>query len=223
VRVRQLVLTAALLGLFAPAHAQEWTDFTSREDRFTVNFPGQPRVETITWASEYGMVFPGRVYRASRGPQAFTLTVIDYNDAERQYLSKPHPPAFEGTYWRIDVVASVQYAATKLYRQRQGARISYDAWHHIDRVSGHQLNLTNPDGTRTFAALYLHENRLYILDGTVPADGPEPGLFTQSLSFLDAAGQRVRYDDIYFNRVVTTVPNAGRGGRGRGQGPGQGQ
>ena len=102
------------------------------------------------------MVFPGRVYTASRGPQTFTLTVVDYNDAERQYLSKPHPPAFEGTYWRIDVVASVQYAATKLYRQRPGVRISYDAWHHIDRVSGHQLNLTNrrryPDLRRALPA-----------------------------------------------------------------------
>ena len=197
------VLTVAAVSLGASAQAQDWTGFTSLDDRFTVNFPGTPRVETITWPSEYGMVFPGRVYTASRGAQTFTLTVVDYSDAQRQYLAKPHPPAFEGPYWRIDVVASVQYAATKLYRQRPGVKVTYDAWHHIDRVSGHQLNLTNPDGTRTFAAIYLHENRLYILDGTVPPDAPEPGLFTQSLGFLDAGGKRVRYDDIYFNRLTT--------------------
>ena len=98
--------------------------------------------------------------------------------------------------------------------------VTYDAWHHIDRVSGHQVNLTNANGTRTFAALYLHENRLYILDGTVPADGPEPGLFTQSLSFLDAEGKRVRYEDIYFNQVRPTMTGPpGRGGRGAGPGP----
>jgi hypothetical protein len=206
------MLAAVIISLSTPAFAQEWTDFASKEDRFSVNFPGQPTVETITWASEYGLAFPGRVFTAFRGPQKYTITVIDYSDAERQYLSKPHAPSFQGTYWRIDIVASVQYAATKLYRYRPGARVTYDAWHHIDRVAGHQVNLINADGSRTFAALYLHENRLYILDGTVPADGPEPGLFTQSLSFLDAEGKRVRYDDIYFNRVVPQTPPAGRGG-----------
>jgi hypothetical protein len=106
----------------------------------------------------------------------------------------------------------MQYAATKLYRYRPGAKVTYDAWHHIDRVAGQQVNLLNADGTRTFAALYLHQDRLYILDGTVPVKGPEPGLFTQSLNFLDADGARVRYDDIYFNQVTQTMP-ARRGGQ----------
>lgn len=230
-RVIRLFLAALIfMSSSAAAYAQEWEDFTSREDRFTVNMPGQPKVETIQWPSEYGLVFPGRVYRATRGAERYSITVIDYNDAEKRYYEKPHPPSFrQAEYWMMDIQGSIQYAATKLYRMRPGVKVTHDAWHYIDLVEGHQLNLTNADTTRTFVSIYLHENRLYILDGTVPANGPEPGLFTQSLSFLDAEGKRVRYDRIYSNRLPPeTIPSGrggggGGGGRGRGQGPGQGQ
>ena len=230
-RVIRLIPAALILMLLSTnAHAQEWVDFTSREDRFTVNMPGQPKVEAIQWPSEYGLVFPGRVYTAMRGAEKYTITAIDYSDAEKRYAEKPHPPSFrQAEYWMMDIQGSIQYAATKLYRMKPGVKVTHDAWHYIDLVEGHQLNLTNADGTRTFVGIYLHENRLYILDGTVPANGPEPGLFTQSLSFLDAEGKRVRYDRIYSNRLPEETIPRGRGGRGqggqqnqggRGQGPG---
>lgn len=225
-RVIRLIPAALILMLLSTnAHAQEWVDFTSREDRFTVNMPGQPKVEAIQWPSEYGLVFPGRVYTAMRGAEKYTITVVDYSDAEKRYAEKPHPPSFrQAEYWMMDIQGSIQYAATKLYRMKPGVKVTHDAWHYIDLVEGHQLNLTNADGTRTFVGIYLHENRLYILDGTVPANGPEPGLFTQSLSFIDAEGKRVRYDRIYSNRLPEETIPRGRGGQqnqgGRGQGPG---
>jgi hypothetical protein len=226
-RVIRLFLAALIfMSSSAAAYAQEWVDFTSREDRFTVNMPGQPKVESIQWPSEYGLVFPGRVYTATRGAERYSITVIDYNDAEKRYSEKPHPPSFrQAEYWMMDIQGSIQYAATKLYRMRPGVKVTHDAWHYIDLVEGHQLNMTNADATRTFVGIYLHDNRLYILDGTVPANGPEPGLFTQSLSFLDAEGKRVRYQQIYSNKLPpeTLGGRGGGGGRGRGQGPGQGQ
>lgn len=226
-RLIPLAPLSFILCLAAPASAQEFTDFVSREDRFTVNMPGTPAVTAITWESEYGSVFPGRVYTAIRngfaGPEKYTVTVIDYSDAEKIYFSRPHPPSFrQEEYWMMDIMGSIQYAATKLYRFKPGVTVTHDAWHYIDLVEGHQLNLTNADGTRTFVAIYLHENRLYILDGTVPANGPEPGLFTQSLSFIDADGRRVRYDQIYSNRLPPVTIERPRG-RGRGQGPAQPQ
>jgi hypothetical protein len=45
----------------------------------------------------------------------------------------------------------------------------------------------------------MHENRLYILDATVPANVPPPALFQQNLGFLDRDGRRVRYDTPYWN------------------------
>ena len=47
----------------------------------------------------------------------------------------------------------------------------------------------------------MHENRLYILEGTVPRGYPEPGLFQQSLQFLDKEGKTVRYVTVYTNMM----------------------
>ena len=64
-------------------------------------------------------------------------------------------------YWEIDIRASVAYAATS-FRQR-GGEVTYDAYHYIDRIEGHQLQITNEDNSRTYAAMYLHARRLYIV------------------------------------------------------------
>jgi hypothetical protein len=225
-RLVPLVPVSLMVCLAGPAYAQEWTEYVNKEDGFTVNFPGQPQVQGSTWPSEYGMTFPGRVYTAQRGAEKYSVTVIDYRDAEKQYAALNRPPSFrQAVYWQIDIMASIQFAATKLYRQRPGEKVTYDAWHYIDLVEGHQLHLTNPDQSITPASIYLHENRLYILDGTVPPNAPAPALFTQSLGFLDEQGQRVRYREIYSNRLPPTTMGGrgGGGGRGRGQGPAQGQ
>jgi hypothetical protein len=94
-------------------------------------------------------------------------------------------------YWRIDVIASVAYAATQ-FRNR-GSEVTYDAWHHIERVYGHQLNLTNPDNSRSYVGIYLHKDRLYIVEATVPDGSPPQGHFQQSLGFNDEDGVRIRY------------------------------
>jgi len=195
-----------LLG--ATLLAQEWSTYSNRLDRFEVNFPGQPKVEEIKWPSEYGAVFPGRVYSLEQSGGRYSVTVIDYTDAERIHAARTNHTEADSLpiYWQVDVQASIAYAATK-FRQRPGVKVTYDAFHYIDLVSGHQLQMTNPDQSRTFAGIYLHESRLYILEATVPAKAPPPGLFQQSLGFLDAAGKKVRYPTIYYNRL-TPIKNA---------------
>ena len=60
-------------------------------------------------------------------------------------------------------------------------------------VEGHQLQITNQDNSRTYAGMYLHAGRLYIVEATVPQGGLPQGLFQQSLTFLDEEGARIRY------------------------------
>lgn len=206
------ILAAACIALAAaPSFAQDWSTYTNKVDRFEVNLPGEPKVSEITWASEYGAVFPARVYAYEQNGNRYSVTVVDYTDAERIHAARTNRTEADSgaMYWQIDVQASVAYAATK-FRQRPGVKVTFDAWHYIDLVSGHQLQLTNADQSRTFAGIYLHESRLYILEATVPARAPQPGLFQQSLSFLDASGNKVRYNSIYFNRLP---PIRGAGGR----------
>src|SRR5205814_9274047 len=72
------VLSAvALLSLPRPSAAQDWIEFASTADRFTLNFPGEPRIEDTTYTSEYGAVLPARVYRAETGPSKYPMMVVD--------------------------------------------------------------------------------------------------------------------------------------------------
>ena len=187
------------VAIAVPGFAQSWTEFVSREDRFSVNFPGEPEVESIMWDSEYRAVFPGRVYSVTNGDSRYSVTVIDYTESERIHSERTNRTQADSlpNYWQIDVMASIQYAATQ-FRER-AAEVTYDAWHYIDLIAGHQLQLTNTDGTRSFVGIYLHESRLYIIEARVPPNGPPPGLFQQSLVLLDEDGNHVRYNYIYTN------------------------
>src|SRR5262245_58474740 len=42
--VTRLVLTVLVVCISGPLFAQEWIEFANREDRFTCNFPTQPKV-----------------------------------------------------------------------------------------------------------------------------------------------------------------------------------
>jgi hypothetical protein len=101
---------------------------------------------------------------------------------------------------------------------QRDAKVTHYMWNFIDLVEGHQLQLTNTaDKSRTFVAIYMHDNRLYISEGTVPDGDPEPGLFQQSLGFVDKDGNGVRYRDYYDNDYP---PPPRVGGRGSGAAPG---
>ena len=201
--LNRLIPVTIILYMSQAAFAQGWMTHVSLEDRFSVNLPGEPGVEDLTYASEYGAIFPGRVHTYEDGSNRYSVTVIDYTDAERIHEERTNKTEADSLpiYWQIDVRASIAYAAWG-FRQRD-AEVTYDAWHYINLIEGHQLQLTNADQSRTFAAIYLHESRLYILEATVGPGAPPPGLFQQSLTILDEEGNRVRYDSIYSNRLPT--------------------
>ena len=210
--VISFVVAGLLLASAMPAAAQEWIEFTSREDGFRVNFPTQPTVKDTTFMSEYGAPLPARTYSVARGAERYAVTVADYRGIEKPLTEKAKkcPPyaderctglgagAIVGAgYWRTDVRGALVWASWQ-YMQRD-AKVTHYMWNFIDLVEGHQLQLTNADKSRTYVAIYMHDNRLYMLEGTVPAGYPEPALFQQSLGFVDKDGNGVRYSDYYDN------------------------
>ncbi|MBI3047172.1 MAG: hypothetical protein HYY76_02570 [Acidobacteria bacterium] len=66
--------------------------------------------------------------------------------------------------------------------------------------------------SRTFAAIHMHEHRLHILEATVPEGAPEPGIFQQSMGFVDRDGNGIRYQSVYSN--IFPAPPRTRGGQG---------
>jgi hypothetical protein len=196
----------------APLFAQEWERYQNLQDRFAVTAPGQPSVEKTKWKSEYESMFPAIIYRWQAGANRYTVTVVDYSDSEAIYAANHHSDDFQlPVYWQIDILGSIQYAATQ-YRQKPGVKVTFDAFHYINLVTGHELQLTNPDQSRTYVGIYLHENRLYIFDATVAKGAPPPLIFQQSPEFLDAVGNAIRYRTFYFN--PTPEPRLGNRGRG---------
>ena len=100
-------------------------------------------------------------------------------------------------YWRHDVRGAMLYATWTF--MRRDAEVTHLGYNSLDRVEGHQMHLTNPDQSRTFVSIYMHEDKLYVAEGTVPRGYPEPALFQQSLGWLDEDGNGLRYESAYSN------------------------
>ena len=216
-RVNSWTAAVLLLSLGTPALAQEeWDNFVFVEDGFEVNFPGRPQIENGIWTSQYGYQLPSRIYRASHGAERYLVTVVDYRGIEKQGVerSKQCPPGAEpciGTqdgrqgaiiglgYWKMDVRGALAYATLK-FLQRDAKVTDYNLQFQ-QVVEGYFLQMTNRDESRTFAYITMHENRLYIFEGTTPKGAPEPGLFQSSVGFVNADGNSIRYTDYYSNAV----------------------
>ena len=200
-RLVGIIAAACLLSLVRPAFAADWIEYKNMQDHFGVNSPGEPTAEAIKWKSEYESMFPAMVYRWQDGANRYSVTVVDYSDSEALYTANHHSADFQAAaYWQIDILGSIQYAATQ-YRYRPGVKVNFDNFHYINLITGHQLQLDNPDGTRTYVAIYLHENRLYILDATVTRTAPAPIIFQQSFEVLDTEGKAIRYRTYYFDKL----------------------
>ena len=216
----RLVAVACVLLMARPLYAQkEWIEYKNMDDHFAINAPGEPTVEKTTWISEYDSKFPETIYRWQDGQNRYSMSVVDYSDSEAIYTANHHTDDFSApAYWQIDILGSIQWAASKLYRLKPGVKVTFDNFHYINLITGQQLTVINPDMTRTYVGIYLHDNRLYILDATVSRTAPAPIIFQQSFEVVDAEGKAVRYRTYYFDKLPE--PKLGRRGAGQGtQGP----
>jgi hypothetical protein len=231
-----------VLSVGGSAFAQEWVEFVSKEDGFKVDFPTQPKVTDTTWKSQMDYVLPGKIYSAddSLGGH-YSMTVIDYRPIEQQGIDRAKT-CEEGNqqcrqnagimgpgYWKHDERGAIMYATFKLLQR--DAKMTSLAWEWEDMVEGNFVQLTNnKDQSRTFAYVAMRENKLYILEGTVRKGMPEPGLFQQSIGWVDKDGNGIRYQNIIYSNAyhgmgvypVPTAPQPGQGGQGQGGGAGRG-
>ena len=195
-RLIRLIPAAFILLGAAPSFAQDWIEYVDREERFQVNFPGQPTVKDTTYKSEYGKTLPAKVYTVRVGLRSYSMTVVNYKDAAV-----------------TDVRGSIAWEAWNF--RKRGGQVTYDAYTQTDRIEGHQLQITNADKSRTFVAIHQHGRRLYIMEATAPASDPPPADFQQSLSILDEQGIRIRYNiDADGNRTRVPPNYVGQGGGG---------
>ena len=198
-RLVPLMSAALIVCSSGLAFAQGWTEYVSREDFFSVSFPGEPTVEDITYAAEYRISLPGRVHSIENRRGRYSVTVVNYADAveiHQERIVSCTAAGGDGDSCQDDgpeeVRGAIVYASWN-FINRDGVDVTHYAHYNSDRVEGHEIHLTNADQSRTFAVVHMHENRLYILEATVPPGAPAPGLFQVSVRFLDEAWNPVRY------------------------------
>lgn len=238
--MRLITAVCAVLIVFSSsAFAQEWTEYISKEDGFRIGFPGQPTITNTTFKSEYGAELPARVYSVVRGPDRYSITVADYRDIQRladERAKKTCPANFGDErscglanagrgYWKEELGGALLHAMYSFISR--DAKVTHIAWAWQDLIEGIELQLTNnADKSVTFAYISMHKNRLYVAEGTVPGNYPPPGLFQQSMGYVDEEGRGVRYQSVYSNLYAewgkdfpAQPQRTGQGG-GRGAGPG---
>ncbi len=209
-RMTSLVAAAVVLALAGSVFAQEeWVEFSSARDGFRITFPGPPKVQETTWTSQMGYTLPARVFSVDRGREHYSVTVVDYRGIEQQGIARSNacPSGAETCiggqirivgpgYWKSDVHGAMTYAAFTLLR-RHGTPTGM-TWNWAEQVEATLLQFTNADQSRTSASIYMHDNRLYIIEGTVPKGYPEPELFKMSIGFIrpDGTGSNI-YSSVY--------------------------
>jgi len=206
--MRKVLLASSLclvwLAGTSAAFAQEWKEFRSQQDGFGVNFPGDPVVTEIRWISEYGADVPARVYTGKDGLSTYAVTVVDYNLVKKALIENaktcrercPAADSYSGEgHWKDDVRGAMVYAEFKMLQR--DAKLTYFHWNYLGiGIESNQLQfINNVDKSRTFANLYMHENRLYILEATSPPNGLLPNIFTESIAIPAA------HEGVYFNRA----------------------
>jgi len=175
--MRCAIFAASLLlvGFSAPVMAQaEWAEFVDRADHFTVNFPGDPKVDTVTYKTKKGTSLPAHIYTAQDSRGIYKITVVDYRAA-------------------LPETETAVAEAADAFRAK--GQVKYDAQENLDRIKSQRISLIEPGGARLALAEILTEGgRLYISEASVGAKAPPPAQFQASLQVLDDEGVRIRYN-----------------------------
>ena len=164
---RPVIVVSLLLSVCGSAFAQEWAEYQNIQDGFKIDYPGQPKVTTLTWKSEHGFMLPARVYSVDRGKERYSVTVVDYSGIEQMGIerAKSCPPGAEPClgsdlagigYWKHDVRGAVLYATARMLKAN--VTLTELTWQQEDLVEGEQVQVTsNADQSRTFAFIGMHQ------------------------------------------------------------------
>ena len=179
-RIVSFIFAAIIMVTSGPVFAQSWINYFDYEQRFSVNFPGEPTIEEAIIVSLRSNTYLAQVYWANDGDSAYLVKVVDYTEA-RTVGEVRGSIAWEAWHYRMDA-------------QETGGQVTYDGYTVVDGIQGHQLQITNTDHSRTYVAINLLAGRLYVLEATVPEGLPLPMLFQASLQMLDENGDRLRFN-----------------------------
>ncbi len=107
--IAKRITVAAAMLVPASVFAQGWIEFLDRDRFFGVNLPGEPEVADIQYTSAHDAVFPARVYTVEDGDKFYSVTIVDYTDAQRVHAERADRTEASRNEWIKDVRASVAH------------------------------------------------------------------------------------------------------------------
>jgi hypothetical protein len=180
--MRLFMLVPVIFAVVGPAAAEGWREYSYPDYSFRVSFPAEPQIEITTYRITDDRAVEARIYAVHRQDAEFTITVAELAD-----------PAPEET-------AVIDRAIETL---SAGGDVKVNIPHRISRVFGRQLSIVQGDGSRTAAAVFDYNGRLYQIEGkSLPTGGDATAdaiRFVQSLIFTGAGSNRSA-DDIRAGR-----------------------
>ena len=167
-------LTATLF-VSGTAYAQAtWGEFVDRTEHFTINLPGDPKVESVTYKTAKGTSLPAKVYTAQDARGTYKVTVVNYATATGE-------------------TATARDEAAQAIRAK--GEVKYDALEDIDRIKDQRISVVLPgNARRQLSEVLFHQNRLYITEAETGINTPPPAQFQASIQMLDDEGVRIRYE-----------------------------
>ena len=169
-----LISSVFTVLLSATAGAQAWREYENRQEGFSINFPGDPKIEPRPYTTASGAMVPSKLYSVELPTGRYALTFVEM-------ASRPQ-----------DEAQAITQAVNAL---RQKGRAVYDDTDYLDGIPGHQLSVRQPDGRLMLASVHLYNHRLYITEATVPLGSAPPQQFQQSVAMIHPDGRVVDLEE----------------------------
>jgi hypothetical protein len=176
---------AVAVCLSSAVYAQAWSEYLNREEFFTVNFPGDPKVTEVAYKTGKGTALKAKVFTATAPAGSITagryaMTVVDYSSAQGE-------------------LSTAVADAAKLYRAK--GTPTYDEPGNVDRIKTQRQTVETPKMTYLMTEILAHGTRLYIVEAETAMNVPPPAQFQASVQILDEKGERIRYENDGVTRV----------------------
>jgi hypothetical protein len=158
-----------------PTSAQSWMDYDYPDAGFSIHFPAAPTVTSGLYETSAGAFLGARIYSLQVAGDLYTVTVADLAG-----MNADHDGA---------VAQAVEAAHSQ-------GNIQVGIPARVNGQRGRQLSIVGRDGSHSNLAIFVANNHLFQIEGTVLASNPDPQSgdairFQQSLRFTgDYAGAR---------------------------------
>jgi hypothetical protein len=167
-------LIAFVLAVFVAsglAAAQSWQEYSYPAYSFTVAFPAEPQIETTTYQVADGRSVAAHVYSVRFNNGVFKVTVAELANTN------------------LEESVVIDHAIKTL---SEGGEVKINIPHRIYQVYGRQLSVLGADGSRSTAAVFDYNGRLYQIEGKALPGGSATDIirFQQSLVFTDGGSNR---------------------------------